>query len=176
MGMFTVLNVIIYDFNQTVLCVVLLFSTQIPHIFRSFCHQAESLRRDRISCTWRHRISGTWRLWHLLPRDQDKSTRAISPALLWSRCSDNPILIGRVKQETRSSDHATPGRANHTRADYTWQIWPQSGSDWPQIEQIRVFFRSVLIRICPIWGQSDQLSDISDISGADISCLGMSIC
>ena len=57
-----------------------------------------------------------------------------------------------------------------------YQIWPQSGSDWPQMGQIRKIFRSDLVhfgavrqnvlnliwkisRICPIWGQFDPLWD-----------------
>ena len=48
------------------------------------------------------------------------------------------------------------------------QIWAQSGSDWSQMRQIWVIFRSdsepkcsesalEKSRICPIWGQSDPL-------------------
>ena len=54
------------------------------------------------------------------------------------------------------------------------QIWAQRWSDWPQMRQIRDFFRSNSVhfgspsqnvlnliwkksRICPIWGQSDPL-------------------
>ena len=34
------------------------------------------------------------------------------------------------------------------------QIGTQNYSDWPQMGQIRDFFRSDKSRICPIWGQS----------------------
>ena len=47
------------------------------------------------------------------------------------------------------------------------QIWTQGGSDWPQIREIRDFFRTgdpkcteiwpEKSRICPIWGKSDPL-------------------
>ena len=39
----------------------------------------------------------------------------------------------------------------HLATEHGYQIWPQSGSDWPQMGQIREIFRSDSVHLGPIW-------------------------